>query len=467
MTTDANTSPATPDPVKYDPALDHHARPKLRPVQGMAMKHNEQQVLGLRDPSQVSREMVMISPLAQFILPLMDGKNTVENIAAGAAANAKSQDVPAQAVEAITPEPIQELVGQLDAAGFLEGPNFDALMERLQSEFDSAENLPPSVTADFGDALVVKDVGEEATDEQKAEQGPAKIRSTFDEWIKTALDKAADPSFDDLPKAIFAPDVDYPRGWVNYAHVYGRMRVCDRPDRVIILGVNHYGHSTGVALCDKGFESPLGRSEFDRELWDALRAALGPADTEKGMKHRLDHEREHSIEWHIPWINHVFGGESGKSPKVMAALIYDPIRNNGKSYDGDGLEIEPFAKALGSAIESMPGRTLIVCAGSLSHIGPMFGDQVKLAGDEPEAQGARNKMVEHDQAMLNIIGLGKADELITSMQWQQNPTRWSGIGPIAATIKTLGATQVRNLNYAAAGDPQGMSMVSSFAGAIV
>lgn len=453
--------------VEFDPALEHHRRPKIRPVQGVPLKHQDQQVIGLRDPSQVSREMIVTSPLAQFILPLMDGSQTVEQITAGAIARAKSQNVPEQAVNAIKAEPIRQLVGQLDGAGLLEGPRFEALIDKLQAEFDSNVNLPPSVTADFADALVMQDKGKEATDEQKAQLGPGKLRDTFDAWIKTALDKAADPSFNDLPQAIFAPDVDYPRGWVNYAHAYGRMRVCDRPDRVVILGVNHYGRSKGVALCDKGFESPLGTCPFDKPLWDALTRALGESDTAKGLEHRLDHEREHSIEWHIPWINHVFGEQSGKAPKVLAALIHDPVRNGGQSFDGTGLDLEPFCKALGSAIDALGGKTLIISSGSLSHIGPMFGDQHSVAGDAFEATNARNKMIEHDQAMLNIINQGKGDDLLTSMQWQQNPTRWSGLGPIIATLKVTGAANARTLNYAAAGDQQGMSMVSSFAGAVV
>ncbi|MCA9294475.1 MAG: AmmeMemoRadiSam system protein B [Phycisphaerales bacterium] len=431
------------------------------------MKHQDQQVIGLRDPSQVSRDMIVTSPLAQFILPLMDGNQTVQQITEGAIARAKASNVPEQAVNAITQEPIQQLVGQLDGAGLLEGPRFDALIDKLQTEFDSNVNLPPSVSADFADALVMQDKGKEASDEDKAKLGPDKLRETFDAWIKAALDKAPDPSFDDLPQAVFVPDVDYPRGWVNYAHAYGRMRVCDRPDRVVILGVNHFGRSKGVALCDKGFESPLGVCNFDKALWDALSGALGKDDTAKGLEHRLDHEREHSIEWHIPWVNHVFGEQSGKSPTVFAALIHDPLRNSGQSYDGSGLDLEPFCKALGSAIDAVGGKTLIICSGSLSHIGPMFGDQHQVSGEGAEATNARNRMIEHDQAMLNIINQGKAEDLLTSMQWQQNPTRWSGLGPIVATLKVTGAANARTLNYAAAGDQQGMSMVSSFAGAIV
>ena len=83
-------------------------------------------------------------------------------------------------------------------------------------------------TAQFADALVMQALGEDATEEQRAEQGPAKLREMFDQWIDKALEKVDNPAFDELPKAVVAPHIDYPRGWMNYAAVWGRMRVMSK-----------------------------------------------------------------------------------------------------------------------------------------------------------------------------------------------------------------------------------------------
>ena len=45
------------------------------------------------------------------------------------------------------------------------------------------------------------------------------------------------------------------------------------------------------------------------------------------------------------------GACAGPRPKIWAALVHDPSRNNGDSYDGNGLGIQPFIDALRAAIK--------------------------------------------------------------------------------------------------------------------
>ncbi len=275
-----------------------------------------------------------------------------------------------------------------------------------------------------------------------------------------ALKQAPKPSFDTLPKAVVVPHLDYPRGWMNYAHAYGRMRVCDRPDRIIILGTNHFGMGTGVVGCDKGYESPLGVCPLDKQLSDLLREKLG----EKLFQHRYDHEREHSVELHIPWIQHVFGkDDSGNYPRVFGALVHDPAANNGESYDGTGIALEPFVGALKSTLGVIGGRTLIVSSADLSHCGPAFGDPKPLAGETQEANELRNKIVQNDLQMLEMVVKNKPNDLVAAMAWQQNPTRWCSTGNLVATLLTAEPAEVELLNYTAAMDQQGMTWVSSAA----
>lgn len=293
--------------------------------------------------------------------------------------------------------------------------------------------------------------------------GPERLRRQFDLWIDQTLKDAQDPSLDELPAAIVAPHLDYPRGFMNYAAVYGRLRVVDKPDRVVILGTNHFGSATGVCGCDKGFETPLGVSPVDTELLSALRRSLGDEDSAKLFEHRYDHEREHSIELQISWIQHVFGADDGSHVPVFAALVHDPARNNGESYDGQGLGLLRFVEAMKQALASLPGRTLIVSSADLSHAGPQFGDQRPLVGDDEETVGLRNKILSHDREMLELFVAGKPEELVASMAWQQNPTRWCSVGNMVAAQKIVEPSSTRLLNYTAAMDQQGMGLVSSCA----
>lgn len=442
-------------PPVFDPAAPHQQRPKLRPIRGFPAQHGEQTLLGLADARQISDEVVFTAPAAQLILKHMDGARDVDGIVAAVGHGLRRSD-------------LEMLIAQLDHAGLLEGPNFDRMLAKVRSEYESLPYLPPAGTANFADALAMQELGEDAPKEKVAELAPGKLREQMEKWMNEALKDAPDPAFTELPRAIIAPHLDYWRGWMNYAHAYGRLRVADRPDRVVILGTNHFGFGTGIVACDKGFQSPLGLCEVDKAFLDALGKHLTAEQSRQMFEHRYDHEREHSIELQIPWIQQVFGADDqGRFPAVAGFLIHDPAVNNGESLDGSGLGILPFIDAMRKTMAGVPGRTLIVSSADLSHIGFSFGDRVSIVGETEESTAFRNKVVQHDREMLELIRTGKAEELVSSMAWQQNPTRWCSVGNLVAGMKITGATEVKLLNYAIAADQQGVAAVSSMAGAIV
>lgn len=403
-------------------------------------------LLGLADAKQISdRPPLVVAPAVRELLPLMNGERTLEEIAS-------------QLGRGLTRTALEPLVAQLDAAGLLEGPTFDAMLARMRAQFDSSSVLPPGSTAAVADALVAQALGGSATEEQKREHGAARLREAMDGWIGEALKDQAGAAFATLPLGIIAPHIDYPRGWVNYAQVWGRMRGVDRPARVVILGTNHFGSSTGVCGCDKGFSTPLGECRADTAMVEGLRARLG----ERLYEHRYDHEREHSIELQAAWIQHCLGAdEQGEYCRVFGALVHDPCMNAGESYDGKGVSLPEFVGAMREVIAELPGRTLIVGSADLSHVGPAFGDSAPLAGEKGEEH--RNKVFAHDQEMLGLVTRNKASDLVSAMSWQGNPTRWCSIGNIVATMEITRAESVQVLHYAAAMDPQGMTMVSSVA----
>lgn len=450
----SQTPPEQPAQPQFDPSATHQQSPKLRNIRGVPVPVNGPEgkkitMLGLADAQQISTKMVVTHPAFQSVLPMMDGSRDLDQIIS-------------EVGKGLQRPMLEQLVAQLDDAGLIFGPNFDALAKKMQDDFDANDTLPPGSTAQMADLLVAQALGEEPTDEQKKEMGPQKLAEQMDAWIDDALKDAETPSLEALPAGIIAPHLDYVRGWMNYAHIYGRMRVVDRPDRIVILGTNHFGQSTGICGCDKGFETPFGVCELDAQLLESLGNALGQDQSQQLLANRFDHENEHSIELHIPWIQHVFGkDENGNYPKVFAALIHDPTVNNGESYDGNGLGMDPFVEALKSAIGEVGGKTLVVSSADLSHVGPAFGDQQPLAGDDEQTLQFRSKVAQHDQEMLKLIADRKVDDLIGNMAWQQNPTRWCSIGNISAMMRTINPSQVDILNYAATMDPQGTAFVSS------
>ncbi|MFI4871961.1 MAG: AmmeMemoRadiSam system protein B [Phycisphaerales bacterium JB061] len=442
-----------PSMPTFDASMPQQERPKLRPIRGFVAPAQgpdgkQVQLLGLADAKQISPKVVMTQPAMQAVLPLFNGEHTLD-------------DIVTQVGRGLTREHLEPFVAQLYDAGLIEGAVFDEMWAKMRADFDSTDILPPAQTAAMADAIVEahtqKDHGRAATDEEKAEQGKEKLAEQMTAMMNQALEKAEDPSFDKLPKAIIAPYVPYQQGFLMYGAVYGRMRVVDKPARIVVLGTNHFGEATGVCACDKGFRTPLGESPADADMIKIMREKLG----EQLFEHRYDHEREHSIELQVAWLQHVFGDENGTNPPVFAALVHDPVVNNGDSYDGKGVAFQPFVDALKEAIAGLPGPTLLVGSAELSHVGPAYGDKVQLAGDAPEVEANRRKVIEQDQALMKMLTDNKPQDLVSSLAWQQNPTRWSSVGAIAATMLAADPNEVRLLQYGGTMDPQGTAMISA------
>ncbi len=442
-----------PTQPTFDASSEHHQKPKLRPIRGFvapAQGADGQQVqmLGLADAKQISPKVVFTQPAMQGILPMLNGENTLD-------------DIVTQVGRGLNREILEPFIAQLHDAGLIEGKVFDEMWDKMKADFDSTAILPPAQTAAMADGIVEQEMqkehGRAATDEEKDELGGQKLREQMTVMMNQALEQAEDPSFDSLPKAIVAPYVPYAQGFQMYGAVYGRLRVTDKPARIVVLGTNHFGDSTGVVACDKGFKTPIGTSPSDSEMVELMRNSLG----EQLFASRYDHEREHSIELQAAWLQHVFGDDEGNSPPIFAALVHDPVVNNGESYDGQGVALEPFVEALKSAIASLPGPTLVVGSIELSHVGPSYGDQTQLAGNTPEADANRKKVVDHDQTLLKLVTGNKPEELVSSLAWQQNPTRWSSTGALVATMQAAQPGEVRLLAYGGTMDPQGAAMISS------
>jgi AmmeMemoRadiSam system protein B len=455
-------------PPAFDPSKPHLQQPKLRPVRGFPAQAqgpdgNPIQMMGLVDATQISDKVCIVIPAVQLILGLLDGTRKIDAVVE-------------QVGRGLTRPFVEQLVAQLDDAGMLEGPTFEALYTKLKADFDASPNLPPAATDGFVAALIQEAVqtgklAETASEQEKDAYGKTRLKEVFEHFCAEALKDVTDPAMTTLPKAIVAPHLDYGRGWVNYASIYGRLRVADRPDRVIILGTNHHGRGTGVTLCDKGYTTAFGTCQADMDVVRALQAKLG----DKVLASKYDHEREHSIELQIPWIQHVFGfGPDGTYPKVVGILVHDPAVRNGESYDGQGIAYQPFVDAMKELVRKLPGKTLVVSSADLSHVGPGFGDQVALAvPDEADdtakkgAEDARNKVFAHDNELINHIANKRVSELMAAMAWQQNPTRWCSTGNLCAAIQITEPADVKILNYSAAMDPQGMTMVTSIAAVMV
>jgi hypothetical protein len=387
---------------------DHIRRPHLRPIQPIPIKKDGQNYLALRDPIGLSKETMVVPPQVVKVIQMFRGERSLEDIAKELKGNI---------------EQLERLAAGLDKLGLLWGPTFEQLESQLKQRLDEASSFEPQATVAMGDAQA--------------------CRTSLEE----AFDKTEDPELDGQIRGIVAPHLDFDRGWPNYAAAYIGLRSGEKPDRVVILGTNHFGIGDGVVLTEYGFQTPLGPCPADEQVVQSLQSKLGrPAFVDQ-----LDHLPEHSIELQLPWIQHVLG-----DVPIVAALIPDPLA---PPLEGEGQRTttDAFVEALGETLEEVGGYTLFVASSDLSHVGPQFGEP------RPVDDQRRFDVERHDREMMERFLTGDPDALVSAMKWNRNPTRWCSIGNMTAALRLVQPSNLELIDYRQAYDEVGNLMVTSAA----
>jgi AmmeMemoRadiSam system protein B/AmmeMemoRadiSam system protein A len=126
-------------------------------------------------------------------------------------------------------------------------------------------------------------------------------------------------------------------------------------DLIVILGTNHtVAPFNGVSIYPSGgYRTPLGLAEIDEEAASALAAA----DDSFGFR-PAPHEKEHSIEVHVPFVQVAFPGV-----KILPAIVGRP----------DEALCASFGKALAKVLKGR--KALIVASSDLSHY-PTYEDAI-------------------------------------------------------------------------------------------
>lgn len=393
---------------------EHLRKPHIRPIRAMPVEQDGRQVVALCDPSNLSGQTMAVAPPVMKVIQLFRGERTIEELA--------------KAVQTEVNQMLQ-LVEGLDRLGLLWGPTFKQLEQMAQQRLRESGVYPARATRSLG-------------------QDEKECRARIEGW----LNDSEDPEVDGQPRALVCPHLDYERGWPNYASAYHCLTGMQRPDRVVVLGTNHFGIGDGVVLTEYSFQTPLGTCPIDTDvtskLSDRARTQLRADE--------LDHLGEFSIEVQLPWLQYFFGGDV----PIVPAIVPDPLLGLIEE-DDERMPGEAFAAALSSALDEVGGTTLVVSSADLSHVGPQFGEP------RPVDDQRRFDVEKHDREMIDKFLNGDADEFISAFKWNRNPTRWCSIGNMAATLRLVEPETVEMLDYRQAYDDNGQAMVSSAAFALL
>lgn len=376
-------------------------KPILRPVEVFTLPVGDTRHVGVRDRSQLSDVVLTMSRPALHILSMMDGTGTCEQI---------GRQFQAAYGQELSGETLRSMVHALEDAHFLEGSNFESYVQSLQEDYRASglRSMP------HAQALGVEDASGKLFDSILAEATPKIVKGRI--------------------RGIIAPHLDYARGRPCYTVAYGALRTRDCPQRVVILGTNHFGQSASVVATGNDFETPLGRTRVDIDFLERLEGKCGDLRT-----HELDHLHEHSVELQVLWLQHLFGAAAF----TMVPFLCPDILGLSETAPADdsGVNLRVFVAALTDCIAEDDADTLLVAGADLSHVGAAFGDERPL--DKTYLDEVRR----HDLMALDRLQLYGADGFRKVITDAGNRTNICSTGCISALAEVLSDAKSIRLGY--------------------
>lgn len=231
--------------------------------------------------------------------------------------------------------------------------------------------------------------------------------------------------------SVVCPHAGYMYSGPVAAHSYYHLAAEERPRSVVVIGPNHTGLGSPVAMIGSGaWRTPLGEVEIDEELADSIFKASDLIDIDE-----VAHLREHSIEVQLPFLQYIYGPDLKFVPVSMGFQDLESSREVGRA----------VAKAVKEA------DAVVIASTDITH-------------QEPQASANRkDRMV-----IESILSL---DEAALQERVRANRISMCGYGPVSAAIvasKMLGAERAELLAYHTSGDVTGdYSAVVGYAAAKV
>lgn len=231
-------------------------------------------------------------------------------------------------------------------------------------------------------------------------------------------------------KAIVVPHAGYIYSGKTAGEVYSKVLI---PEKVIILGPNHTGYGEPYAVSSHNFwETPLGKVKVDEEI-----SSLLVKKSRYLEKDTLAHEREHSIEVQIPFLQ-VLKNNVKIVPITLMGYVDNPA----------WVEI---GETIGEVIEEVNKKILIVASSDMTHYQPHYIAE------------------ENDKYAIEAINLLDEDLLIERIQ--EKDISMCGYGPVIVSIvasKLLGAKEGNLVRYSTSGETSGdWEQVVGYAGIII
>jgi AmmeMemoRadiSam system protein B len=334
--------------------------PRLRPtLDFMPSPVPDKPGLLIRDPFQFSDVTLIIPPVLVESLTFFDGTQSSLDLREFLVRLTGDLDV--GGLE-------QHLIDTLSGAGFLEDDNFFRRKEDAERAFADAPTREP-VHAGTG-----------------YPEDPAELRSTLQGYLNGSPATA----LPNRTRAIAAPHVSPFGGVDSYRAAYASLTPADADRTFVILGTSHYGQPDRFGLTRKAFVSPFGETSTNLALVDEIAHGAGDGALMEDYCHAV----EHSIEFQVVFLQHLFGAGVRVVP-VLCGAFSRGMQAGARPEDDES--VRRTIDALGNIAAREGDRLLWVLGVDMAHMGRRYGDDFEAAADRAEMEEVSRR----DHAVLN------------------------------------------------------------------
>jgi MEMO1 family protein len=373
-------------------------RPALRRRQDLEiipMSYKGSAALLVRDYLGLVPEPVLLQGEAAELFGLLDGRRTVLDLQVAL--------VRSRAGRLVDSGLLEHIIRELDSAGLLQSPGYEAKKNRLLADYARLEVREPSHA---GAAYPAE---------------PGRLRAYLDAILEGAGDAGpggGQPSV----LALVAPHIDLETGKKVYASAYRALGGL-QPRRVILLGTGHTLEDGVFGLTEKDYVTPLGRVATDRDAVGRLRSAGDGCLSASDIPHR----REHSLEFELIFLQHVLGSPFSLVP-ILCGSVSEHLERVSRPAAIPG--VAGVLSELRRFIQEDPAGTLFVAGVDLSHIGPKFGHRERAAALLLDAKA-------HDRALLRAFVAGDAPGFWAESRRVRDRYNVCGLSALAFLLEIL------------------------------
>ena len=398
---------------------------KLRNIEAFPVEVEGKRVICLRDPGNISKKMLFVSPDTFFAISLFDGRHSLLDI---------QSEYARRFGDLLYKEKIEEIVEELDSHLFLQSERFETFIRNLRENFFRSKTRQ-AVFAGQGYPDDPEELEQQISNYFLPSQGgPGQITSGKN---------------DKTLKGVIAPHIDFNRGGPCYAWAHKEVGESCDAELFIILGTVHSYTKNLFVLTGKDFETPFGILRTDSEFVELLKKNGGARFFEDEFAHRA----EHSLEFQSVFLKYLFRRKREvKIVPILCGSFHQMLADSIPPAEAD--QFQNFIGALREAISTTDQKICLIASADLAHIGPQFGDRFLVDNF------ILKETEEKDREMLGFLEKLDREGFYHSIQRDNDKRKICGFPPIYTMLSVLNAGKGKILKYLQWNDPAGSAAVT-------